>query len=101
MRVSIINIGDELLIGQVVNTNASWMSQQFVANGMDVAKVYVISDDKHEIKETLELALQLTDAVVVTGGLGPTKDDITNTFATSIPFATNCCDIHEALVFTT
>ena len=77
MRVSIINIGDELLIGQVVNTNASWMSQQFVANGMDVAKVYVISDDKHEIKETLELALQLTDAVVVTGGLGPTKDDIT------------------------
>ena len=77
MRVSIINIGDELLIGQVVNTNASWMSQQFVTNGMDVAKVYVISDDKHEIKETLELALQLTDAVVVTGGLGPTKDDIT------------------------
>ena len=76
-RVSIINIGDELLIGQVVNTNASWMSQQFVANGMDVAKVFVISDDKKEIKETLELALQLTDAVVITGGLGPTKDDIT------------------------
>ena len=77
MKVSIINIGDELLIGQVVNTNASWMSQQFLANGMDVAKVFVISDNKDDINNTLQMALQMSDAVVITGGLGPTKDDIT------------------------
>ncbi len=77
MKVSIINIGDELLIGQVVNTNASWMSQQFLANGMDVAKVFVISDNKDDINNTLQIALQMSDAVVITGGLGPTKDDIT------------------------
>ena len=77
MKVSIINIGDELLIGQVVNTNASWMSQQFLANGMDVAKVFVISDNKDDINDTLKMALQMSDAVVITGGLGPTKDDIT------------------------
>lgn len=77
MKVSIINIGDELLIGQVVNTNASWMSQQFLANGMDVTKVFVISDNKDDINNTLQMALQMSDAVVITGGLGPTKDDIT------------------------
>ena len=77
MKVSIINIGDELLIGQVVNTNASWMSQQFLANGMDVVKVFVISDNKDDINDTLKMALQMSDAVVITGGLGPTKDDIT------------------------
>ena len=77
MKVSIINIGDELLIGQVVNTNASWMSQHFLANGMDVAKVFVISDNKDDINNTLQIALQMSEAVVITGGLGPTKDDIT------------------------
>ena len=68
MKVSIINIGDELLIGQVVNTNASWMSQHFLANGMDVAKVFVISDNKDDINNTLQIALQMSEAVVITGG---------------------------------
>ena len=77
MKVSIISIGDELLIGQVVNTNASWMSQLLVSNGMNVDKVYTISDKRADIEETLSLSLKGSDAVIITGGLGPTKDDVT------------------------
>jgi len=77
MKVSIINIGDELLIGQVVNTNATWMSQQLIAAGMEVSKVYTISDNRMDIENTLQQAMLCSDAVIITGGLGPTKDDIT------------------------
>ncbi|MBQ7388403.1 MAG: competence/damage-inducible protein A [Paludibacteraceae bacterium] len=77
MNVSIINIGDELLIGQVVNTNASWMASCLNENGMRVAHVFTIADNADEITRTLRLALVSSDAVLITGGLGPTKDDIT------------------------
>lgn len=77
MNVSIINIGDELLIGQVVNTNASTMSQMLTAAGMNVVEVMVISDNAQAIDNSLRRALSLSDAVLITGGLGPTKDDIT------------------------
>ena len=77
MNVSIINIGDELLIGQVVNTNASTMSKMLVAAGMDVKETAVIADDRDAILSSLSRCLAKTDAVLITGGLGPTKDDIT------------------------
>lgn len=77
MNVSIINIGDELLIGQVVNTNASTMSKMLVAAGMDVKETAVIADDRNAILSSLSRCLAKTDAVLITGGLGPTKDDIT------------------------
>ena len=77
MNVSIVNIGDELLIGQVVNTNASRMSQMLIAAGMDVREVVTIADDGDAIRRTLERCLGQNDAVLITGGLGPTKDDIT------------------------
>ncbi len=77
MKASIINIGDELLIGQVVNTNASWMSQQLTACGIEVTEVAVIADGRQAIVHTLERCLQASDLVLITGGLGPTKDDIT------------------------
>ena len=77
MKACIINIGDELLIGQVVNTNASWMSQQLVSNGIDIARVITISDTAKEIEENLNIGLSDADVVILTGGLGPTKDDIT------------------------
>ena len=77
MKVSIINIGDELLIGQVVNTNASTMSQMLIAAGIDVNEVVTIGDDGDAIRESLTRCLKLSDAVLITGGLGPTKDDIT------------------------
>lgn len=77
MNVSIINIGDELLIGQVVNTNASNMSQMLIAAGMDVREVVTIGDDAEAIRTALSRCAASSDAVLITGGLGPTKDDIT------------------------
>lgn len=77
MNISIINIGDELLIGQVVNTNASNMSKMLCGAGMEVRDVNIISDNIDEIGTTLRRCLERNDAVLITGGLGPTKDDIT------------------------
>ena len=77
MQVTIINIGDELLIGQVVNTNASTMSRMLTAAGMDVKKTLVVGDMYSDIWVAVDEALRDSDAVLVTGGLGPTKDDIT------------------------
>ena len=79
MNASIINIGDELLIGQVINTNAARMSQMLTAAGINVSNVFTIGDDAHDIKSYLKLGLQTADIVLITGGLGPTKDDITKT----------------------
>lgn len=76
---AIINIGDELLIGQVVNTNASWMAEQLNRRNIAVSEIYVIADKATAIENTLDRALASNDAVLITGGLGPTKDDITKT----------------------
>lgn len=77
MKVSILNIGDELLIGQVVNTNAASMSQMLTQAGMTVGSVFTIGDLADDIRDYLTRCLQVSDAVLITGGLGPTKDDIT------------------------
>lgn len=77
MKSTLINIGDELLIGQVVNTNATKMSQMLIAGGFDVVGVYTIGDSADAIQNTLTDCLKISDIVLITGGLGPTKDDIT------------------------
>ncbi len=77
MNVTIINIGDELLIGQVVNTNASTMSKLLTEAGMEVRKTMVVGDVYDDIWAAVDEAMHESDAVLVTGGLGPTKDDIT------------------------
>ena len=77
MKATILNIGDELLIGQVVNTNASRMSQMLIAAGIDVCGTYVIGDKGADINFYLRHCLERSDVVLITGGLGPTKDDIT------------------------
>ncbi len=77
MDIEIINIGDELLIGQVVNTNASFMSEQLNKVGLNVNRITVISDDEKEIELSVLNALEHSDCILITGGLGPTKDDIT------------------------
>ena len=77
MDVAIINIGDELLIGQVVNTNASTMSKLLTEAGMEVRKTMVVGDVYKDIRVAVDEAMRESDAVLVTGGLGPTKDDIT------------------------
>ena len=77
MNVKIVSIGDELLIGQTVNTNAAWMGQRLTEQGWRVVGVESIRDDASDIVETLNRSTALADAVILTGGLGPTKDDIT------------------------
>jgi nicotinamide-nucleotide amidase len=75
MKAEIINIGDEILIGQINNTNAQWLAQQLGQIGVDVIKISVISDKAEDINNTLQKTQ--ADLIVVTGGLGPTLDDIT------------------------
>jgi nicotinamide-nucleotide amidase len=77
MNAQLINIGDEILIGQIVNTNASWMAAFLNQNGIDVSKIISISDKKESIVDTLTSSLTEADLLLFTGGLGPTKDDIT------------------------
>ncbi len=77
MKCELISIGDELLIGQTINTNASWLGQQISQLGVNVVHGAVISDNKNAIVNALEEAAGRSDIVIITGGLGPTKDDIT------------------------
>ncbi len=75
MRAHIISIGDELLCGDTVNTNATWLAHQLSEKGVDVRRITVIPDDIDEIARTVAAAD--ADIVLITGGLGPTHDDIT------------------------
>jgi nicotinamide-nucleotide amidase len=77
MKTEIISIGDELLIGQVINTNASWMAEQLKLAGIEVIRITTISDTGEEIRSSLREASSRADILLLTGGLGPTKDDIT------------------------
>jgi nicotinamide-nucleotide amidase len=77
MRTEIINIGDELLIGQVINTNGSWMSEQLNLAGFPVFRITIIPDDPQHILEALKESGERSDLILLTGGLGPTKDDLT------------------------
>ena len=77
MRAEIITIGDELLIGQVVDTNSAWMAEKLNEHGIELAEITSIHDDKEQIVSALNEAFERADIVLTTGGLGPTKDDIT------------------------
>ena len=77
MKAEIINIGDELLIGQVVNTNASWMATELTLAGVNVVQITAIADHEKAIGNALDQAAGRADIILMTGGLGPTKDDIT------------------------
>lgn len=74
---SIVTIGDEILIGQIIDTNSAWLSQKLNSAGIDVVQIISISDKKQVIKEILDQQMSQVDLVIMTGGLGPTKDDVT------------------------
>ena len=95
MLAEIITIGDELLIGQVVDTNSAWIAEQLNLIGIRVHQITSISDNQEHILQTLEEASARAQLILITGGLGPTKDDITKQtlckyFDTSLIFS------HEA-----
>ncbi len=77
MNAEIVTIGDEILIGQIVDTNSQWIAQQFNKIGVSVFQITSIQDEKEHILTTLKEAQERADVVIITGGLGPTKDDIT------------------------
>jgi len=77
IQASIITIGDELLIGQVIDTNSAWMAQQLNTAGIRVARRVAVADVWNEIWNTLDEESKHADIILITGGLGPTADDIT------------------------
>tara|TARA_B100001057_G_scaffold386180_1_gene393038 strand:- start:1100 stop:2347 length:1248 start_codon:yes stop_codon:yes gene_type:complete len=77
MKCEVISIGDELLIGQTINTNASWIGEQLNNFGFTIAHGAIISDNKNDIILALNNASKRSDIIIITGGLGPTNDDIT------------------------
>jgi nicotinamide-nucleotide amidase len=77
MQVEIITIGDEILIGQIVDTNSAWMAQQLNLLGFSVKQISSVSDNETHILNALNEASSRAGVVIITGGLGPTKDDIT------------------------
>ena len=77
MKAEIITIGDELLIGQVVDTNSAWMAERLNKAGISLHQITSVHDDREHILQALDEAFARVDIVLTTGGLGPTKDDIT------------------------
>ena len=82
MIAEIVTIGDEILVGQTVDTNSAWIAKQLKLIGVPVRQITSIADTKEAIVEALDNAIPRADIVFVTGGLGPTKDDITKSVLT-------------------
>jgi nicotinamide-nucleotide amidase len=76
-NISIITIGDELLIGQVIDSNSAWMAQELNKVGIRVKRRVAVGDVWDEIKAALDEEVEHSDAILITGGLGPTAYDIT------------------------
>jgi len=77
MKAEIITIGDEILIGQIIDTNSAWMGEQLNLHGIEIFQITSVHDDHEHILKALSNAEKHADLVLITGGLGPTKDDIT------------------------
>ena len=77
MKVHILTIGDEILIGQIVNTNAAWMGEYMTLKGAQITGISSVADEQESILNALINAQKIADVVLISGGLGPTKDDIT------------------------
>ena len=77
IKIEIITIGDEILIGQIVDTNSAWMAKELNKKGFELAQITSVHDETNHILESLNLALKRADIVLFTGGIGPTNDDIT------------------------
>ncbi|WP_026898311.1 competence/damage-inducible protein A [Daejeonella oryzae] len=96
MLAEIITIGDEILIGQIVDTNSAWMAQKLNQAGIRVKQITSVSDAREHILDALKLAASRADVILITGGLGPTKDDITKKTLAEY-FAVNLYQDEESL----
>src|ERR1019366_8466878 len=94
MQAEIITIGDEILIGQIIDSNSAFIAMLLNLNGMSVKQISSVSDNREHIIKALNEAKERADIILMTGGLGPTKDDITKKtlceyFNTSMRFDEN------------
>jgi len=77
MQADIITIGDEILIGQILDTNSAFISKSLTRSGITIRQITSVQDTREHILESLAFAKANADLVIITGGLGPTKDDVT------------------------
>ena len=77
MKATIVTIGDEILIGQIIDTNSAFIAKSLDKIGIEIHEVLSVSDDRNHILETFQRLQNQVDLVIITGGLGPTKDDVT------------------------
>src|SRR4051812_48259480 len=77
MKAIIISIGDELVLGQTVDTNSAWLSQQLAAIGISVVAHATVGDDQEAIEREIRASARLCEVLIVSGGIGPTPDDLT------------------------
>ena len=77
MVVELISVGTEILLGNIVNTNAAYLSEKCAALGLSCYHQSVVGDNEGRLEKTLRLAVSRSDIVILSGGLGPTKDDLT------------------------
>src|SRR3982074_3199473 len=77
MKAEILSVGTELLLGQIVDTNANYLAQQLPAMGLDLYYVSQIGDNLQPLADAFRRALERSDVIITSGGLGPTEDDLT------------------------
>ncbi len=77
MEVGVVTVGDELLAGETQNTNATWLARELTNRGVTVERIVVVPDEQDAIASTVQAFQETYDAVIVTGGVGPTHDDVT------------------------
>lgn len=93
MKIEIITIGDEILIGQIIDTNSGWMAAELTKQGFEIMAITTVGDNAANILQALNTALSRANIVLLTGGVGPTKDDITKN--------TLCSYFNTELIFDT
>ena len=76
-RAAIVSVGNELLFGETINTNAAWLGRALAEKGIVVSHGYTVGDNRTDIQDVVRTATRSTDVVLISGGLGPTEDDIT------------------------
>ena len=105
ITVDIMTIGDELLIGQIVDTNSAYIAKEVTKHGFSVEHIHSIADRKEDIISAIQHSFERVDILILTGGLGPTKDDITKKvlceyFDTELVFSQDVHnDVQEILAY--
>src|SRR3954449_4573485 len=77
MNAIILSIGDELVLGQTIDTNSAWLSEQLAAVGCDISAHMTVPDNQMAIERAIEDAVERVDFLIISGGIGPTEDDLT------------------------